>query len=167
MDKTRVIQPVHQCETAYSMPITVFDLIGRQHQCNIKYCHCMSKVETLIQCGLWPSSPVNPESAVDLNLMEMCKFVQLEAYASLEGFSSSIMEMHRYNVFNVHKVMVWLWSMFICNLRGSFTDKGYSIFVLVWSDIVIKFSSCRSSYMMYLLEVLRSSSEHLIMMWII
>jgi hypothetical protein len=57
--------------THYSEDLTVWDTEGRPRKCIIELCgkDGMKKPVALLQHGLWPSTPTNPETAMDLRLM--------------------------------------------------------------------------------------------------
>lgn len=54
------------------------------------YCGCEPECATLARYGLWPSSSKRPETAFTMQLMELCRAVQIEGQISLQKFCAAL-----------------------------------------------------------------------------
>lgn len=70
--------------------IVLYLFAGRSHQPMVHLCGCEAEGLTLVRLGLWPSSPKQPATAFTLDLMELCRAVQLEGHMSLQKFCMAL-----------------------------------------------------------------------------
>ena len=63
---------------------------GFCHKVKVPFCYCESEPETLLRQNLWPCSPVKPQAAVSIYLMELLRVLCLEKHVSTEGILNSL-----------------------------------------------------------------------------
>ncbi|CAB3991032.1 Hypothetical predicted protein, partial [Paramuricea clavata] len=80
----------HNCGGTYLRPITVVDLSGFYHEIVFEYCNCYTVPESLLQCGVWPATPVEPSVAFTLDLMEMTLRLMMECQVSIHDMLKAL-----------------------------------------------------------------------------
>jgi hypothetical protein len=56
---------------------------GRQHYIVIEFCKCNDLITTLIQFDLWPASPVSPDVAFHIPMLNMMQSLVLECQVAV------------------------------------------------------------------------------------
>ncbi|XP_028416830.1 uncharacterized protein LOC114541035 [Dendronephthya gigantea] len=80
----------HQCEGTHLKPITVVDLKGFHHEILFEYCTCFGVPESLLHCGIWPATPVEPNLGFTLDLMEMTLRLVMECHVSIHDMLKTL-----------------------------------------------------------------------------
>ncbi|CAB3984027.1 Hypothetical predicted protein [Paramuricea clavata] len=80
----------HQCTGTYLKPITVVDLNGVHHEILFEYCNCFGVPESLLHCGIWPATPVEPNLGFTFQLMEMTLRFMMECHVSIHDMLKTL-----------------------------------------------------------------------------
>ena len=67
-----------------------------------EYCNCHSVPESLLHCGVWPATPVEPNLAFTLPLMEMTLRFMMECQVSIHDMLKAL-EFFKIPVLKVRK----------------------------------------------------------------
>ena len=77
---------------------------GHHHEIFFEYCNCFGVAESLLQCGVWPATPVEPDLAFTLHLMEMTLRFMMECQVSIHDmlkafdfFKNPVLKVERNN----------------------------------------------------------------------
>jgi hypothetical protein len=81
------------------------NLVGIHHEILFEYCNCYTVPECLVQCGVWPATPVEPSVAFILDLMEMTLRLMMECQVSihdmlraLDFFKNPLLKVRNYHL---------------------------------------------------------------------
>lgn len=83
----------HHCGTEYSRCVTIVDIKGRQHEAVVECCSCELPSVTLVRHGLWPSSPLKPNLAFRMDVMDFQQMLKMEAQVSVLAFCSALQQL--------------------------------------------------------------------------
>ena len=85
---------------AWNYPVVNY-LSGVHHEIYFEYCNCYGVAETLLQCGVWPATPVETDLAFTFHLIEMtlrfmmeCQVPIHDMLKALDFFKNPIIKVH-------------------------------------------------------------------------
>ena len=61
----------------------------------LSICECKSLNSQLVSLGYWPSTPISPEVAIDMRLMELLTSFTFKAHDSVTAFCSAMAYFNR------------------------------------------------------------------------
>ena len=84
--------------------------IGVMRKAIVEFCKCFSESELLISLGYFPSTPVNPKLAIDVQLFDFLEAMLLECHVSVYDFVAALRCMsdvlYKYQVHIVYAIII-------------------------------------------------------------
>ena len=68
-----------------------FYVVGVHHEVLFEHCNCISVRESLVQCGIWQATPVEPNLGFTFQLME-CQVSIHDVLKSLDFFKNHVIK---------------------------------------------------------------------------
>ena len=72
------------------MKINCFYVVGVHHEVLFEHCNCISVPDSLVKCGIWPATPVEPNLGFTFQLMEMTLRLIMECQVSIHDILKSL-----------------------------------------------------------------------------
>jgi hypothetical protein len=64
--------------------------LGVHHEILFDYCNCFGVPESLLHCGIWPATPVEPNLGFTFQLMEMTLRFMMECHVSIHDMLKTL-----------------------------------------------------------------------------
>lgn len=72
--------------------------LGRQHKKTVCFCDCEPEPVTLMRHKLWGSTPVRPQHAYHVDILELLLYLQLEGCVSIKSFIDALWARNYYSL---------------------------------------------------------------------